>query len=743
MTESTARAERVAPASGAPFYLWEVAGKPVRVRLPFDLIDRLEKEAVESFRSLSSRGSEIGGVLYGKFSAQEPYLVSVEDFELVPCDYGRGPLYRLTDADLARFDKLITQPNSKTVGFFRSHTRKGLSLDADDIQVLESRFRDAHNVGLLIRPFATKASTAGIYIWEGGIIHTETSYLEFPFRSSQLTPSKPIAEPETPAQAAPGIQTPPPAAKTAPRAQIVPIASRREATPDPAAPELVAKARTPEPAPVEAPPPAPPKPAPSPVQPAVTAKSSPAPAPAPVAKAKPAAPAPAAPVEKVVEPKSPEPRTAQPKIEAKAAEAKTVEPRVAEPKVAEKPAEAKVVEPKKAPEPKKVEEPKPVAAPKSFSVKAETRSAYDQEAPAASSSGNLIKIIAGVAAALLIVVVLFVWPGVLKHKASSNSTQDTSSLQLRTERTAGEILLTWNRDSDAIRNASKAVLSITDGAQHEDVQLDLNQLRTGSIVYPPVSGDVTFTMEVQSTNGGKTKSESLRVLGSNRPSPLDPGQQQAAAPANNTAAPAPAPATANGKPAETPANTATPSNTEASAQEETPKTPERVTRAFDTRSLAGRLRAPTPTEIAEAPALGGPGAAAPNQLNIPGSVAPPPPAPAPAPKQQAAPPVQPPAATPDAKGQSGGQISQAVLLSKKEPEYPKIARDSGAKGQVELIAKVGVDGRVKAVEVLRGHPMLKQPAKDAVMQWKYRPTMLNGTPVESDVKVVLNFVGDR
>src|SRR5262249_29069985 len=141
---------------------------------------------------------------------------------------------------------------------------------------------------------------------------------------------------------------------------------------------------------------------------------------------------------------------------------------------------------------------------------------------------------AGVAAALLVVVVLFVYPGVLKHKPSSNSAQDTSSLQLRTERTAGEILLTWNRDSDAIRNASKAVLSITDGAQHEDVQLDLNQLRTGSIVYPPVSGDVTFTMEVQSTNGGKTKSESLRVLGNTRPSPLDSAQQPAAAPATTT-----------------------------------------------------------------------------------------------------------------------------------------------------------------------------------------------------------------
>jgi protein TonB len=732
MTESTVRAERVAPATGAPFYLWEVAGKPVRVRLPFDLIDRLEKEAVESFRSLSSRGSEIGGVLYGKYSSQEPYLVSVEDFELVPCDYGRGPLYRLTDADLARFDKLITQPNAKTVGFFRSHTRKGLALDGDDIQVMESRFRAAHNVGLLVRPFATKASTAGIYIWEGGIIHTEASYLEFPFRSSQLTPSKPIVEPEPAAQSAqPAAQAPPPASKSAPRAQIVPIASRRETAPEPVAPPepIVAKVKAPEPAPVVEPP-APPQPTP-------VAKSTIAPAPAPAVKSRPTvAPAPPAPVEKVAEPKSPEP--------------KAPEPKVSEPKV-----EAKVAEPKpetkieRIPEPKRAPEPKP-APPKSFSVKAETPRISvpvpEPEAPAA-SSGNLIKIIAGVAAALLIVVVLFVYPGVLKHKPSSNSAQDTSSLQLRTERTAGEILLTWNRDSDAIRNASKAVLSITDGAQHEDVQLDLNQLRTGSIVYPPVSGDVTFTMEVQSTNGGKTKSESLRVLGNTRPSPLDSAQQPAAAPATTTT-PAPAtttPTSSNSKPVEAPAPTTSSSASETQEQE-TPKAPERVTKQFDTKSLAQRLRPPTPTEIAEAPALGGAnaGAATPQSLNLGNSVAPPPPAPA----RQATPPVPAPAPSQtttqsDSKSLSGGQIQQAVLLSKKEPEYPKIARDSGAKGQVELIAKVGADGRVKGVEIVRGHPMLKQPARDAVMQWRYRPTMLNGTPVESDVKVVLNFVGDR
>src|SRR5262245_25786124 len=102
--ESTARVERFELQSASlPAYSWEVPQKPVIVRIPYPVIDKLEGEAVENFRSLNSRGSEIGGVLFGKASNGEPILVSVEDYELITCDYSRGPLYRLGDADLAKF----------------------------------------------------------------------------------------------------------------------------------------------------------------------------------------------------------------------------------------------------------------------------------------------------------------------------------------------------------------------------------------------------------------------------------------------------------------------------------------------------------------------------------------------------------------------------------------------------------------------------------------------------------------
>jgi len=54
-----------------------------------------------------------------------------------------------------------------------------------------------------------------------------------------------------------------------------------------------------------------------------------------------------------------------------------------------------------------------------------------------------------------------------------------SSLTLRVERSGGELLLTWNRDAQAIRNASRAVLQINDGPQHDSVEMDLAQLRNG------------------------------------------------------------------------------------------------------------------------------------------------------------------------------------------------------------------------------------------------------------------------
>jgi protein TonB len=83
------------------------------------------------------------------------------------------------------------------------------------------------------------------------------------------------------------------------------------------------------------------------------------------------------------------------------------------------------------------------------------------------------------------------------------------------------------------------------------------------------------------------------------------------------------------------------------------------------------------------------------------------------------------------------------LITRKDPEYPRIARQAGAKGAVQLVATIGKDGKVKNVKALSGHPMLQAAAIDAVKQWVYKPTLLNGQAVESETQIVLNFLGER
>ena len=71
---------------------------------------------------------------------------------------------------------------------------------------------------------------------------------------------------------------------------------------------------------------------------------------------------------------------------------------------------------------------------------------------------------------------------------------------------------------------------------------------------------------------------------------------------------------------------------------------------------------------------------------------------------------------------------------------PNSPSDSGAQGEVVLTAIIGVDGKVKDVKVLEGHPLLRNAAVAAVKQWVYKPTLLNGKPVQLESRISLNFV---
>jgi protein TonB len=80
------------------------------------------------------------------------------------------------------------------------------------------------------------------------------------------------------------------------------------------------------------------------------------------------------------------------------------------------------------------------------------------------------------------------------------------------------------------------------------------------------------------------------------------------------------------------------------------------------------------------------------------------------------------------------------VISRTNPAYPPLARQSGVQGEVVLVVVVGTDGKVKDVTLVSGHPLLRNAAVAAVKQWTYRPTLLDGKPVESESRIVLTFV---
>jgi protein TonB len=87
----------------------------------------------------------------------------------------------------------------------------------------------------------------------------------------------------------------------------------------------------------------------------------------------------------------------------------------------------------------------------------------------------------------------------------------------------------------------------------------------------------------------------------------------------------------------------------------------------------------------------------------------------------------------------GGSVQAALLINRVQPVYPPLARQTRIAGTVRLHAIISKQGSVESLEVLSGHPLLVRAAMDAVQQWKYKPTLLNGEPVEVDTTIDVIF----
>lgn len=104
-------------------------------------------------------------------------------------------------------------------------------------------------------------------------------------------------------------------------------------------------------------------------------------------------------------------------------------------------------------------------------------------------------------------------------------------------------------------------------------------------------------------------------------------------------------------------------------------------------------------------------------------------------------PVMPPPPKPEAPKRItlGGQVEAAKLINKVPPQYPEVAQSAHVTGTVVLHAVISKGGDIEQLELVSGPPLLAKAAMDAVTQWRYRPTVLNGQPVEVDTTINVVF----
>ena len=109
--------------------------------------------------------------------------------------------------------------------------------------------------------------------------------------------------------------------------------------------------------------------------------------------------------------------------------------------------------------------------------------------------------------------------------------------------------------------------------------------------------------------------------------------------------------------------------------------------------------------------------------------------------------VTPPPHAPTGGGGGGGERSLRVggdvqlfnLIHRVDPVYPPLARQARIQGTVRFTGIIGRDGTVQSVQLVSGHPLLVEAARQAVMQWLYKPTLLNGQPVEVVTQIDVGF----
>ncbi len=149
------------PTNADEYYIWQPKGHPVSASIRFDFVDKLLVEIMKGFGSIPRRGAEVGGLLLGKSETKDGELrVRIEDFYPVSCEHIAGPSFQLSEKDLqdlaAGIDHFRNSSDPEAlsvIGQYRSHTRDGLAISDDDIDLMDAHLPGDGDIMLRVKPF--------------------------------------------------------------------------------------------------------------------------------------------------------------------------------------------------------------------------------------------------------------------------------------------------------------------------------------------------------------------------------------------------------------------------------------------------------------------------------------------------------------------------------------------------------------------------------------------------------------
>lgn len=313
---------------------------------------------------------------------------------------------------------------------------------------------------------------------------------------------------------------------------------------------------------------------------------------------------------------------------------------------------------------------------------------------------------------------------------------EPSTLALKLQRIGNDWQLNWDSTAPFLLKAAAGHLLITDGSIHKSVDLDISDLRNGSVMYTPITNDVALRLDVVSPESVTLASGTARMMAGLSPSPQDlvqhnGGSRDAKAHSEKVTSLDSAPSAGTG-------GSAIEITSEGSS----------IARSFPAKATIPLTMSPPVYALGH------------EIVNFEATV------PLPNPTMMLreadtfAPPSMPPAPPelhPNANGSnsilhsSARPVSQsaeaersgidrpAELITRRGPVYPELARRSGVSETVQLQFRVGVSGKIENVRVVKGPPVLAQSAVEAVQMWRYNPAQVKGIPVDSEIRTTIIF----